>query len=155
MDEDRRRVLSEYKKVRKKYGLDDLEVLEKEFQFYVHVPTDYVQEVLSSLLRWISNIRGTLNSLIIPQTYLSQYEAKFLSKKERDLAFEHIKQLVAFDWDYINACTIGDEAKVELIKRIVEYYRSELKQYINKLSAKLSKEWLKKNKKEKDTHYIS
>ncbi len=155
MDEDRRRVLSEYKKIKKKYGLDDLEVLEKEFQFYIHVPTDYVQDILTNVMKWVSNLKGALISLVVPQGYISQYESKFLSYKEKEDAFEHVKQLVAFDWEFFHACTESEEAKVELIKRVIAYYRSELKQYINQLSAKLSKEWLKKDKKKKDTHYIS
>jgi hypothetical protein len=154
MDEDRKEVLRLYNELKKKYDLEDLELLEEEFGVYFAVPTAFISEILSIIIRRLQAIRNSINIFYQPTTFIENYESKFLTKKEKEQMFTFFKKVVAYDWEYASEVNKGEKERAEFLKKAINFYRKEAKTFIQKLGNKMKEEWLAEEKEKDVMNYI-
>lgn len=154
MDKDRKEVLRLYNKIQEEYELESLEVLEEELGLYFAVPTAFVNELLTHVVRRLQSIRNSINIFYQPTSFIENYESNFLSNKEKEEIFPFFKKLISFDWEYASEFNKGARERAEFLKKALKFYREEGKPFITKFATKLKKEWLAEAKKKDVSRYI-
>lgn len=154
MDNDRKEVLRLYDNIKTKYNLEELEFLEEELGIYFAVPTSFLSELLSSIMRRLQSVRNSINIFYQPSNFLENYESKFLTKKEKEDMFDFFKRLAAFDWEYASEFNKEEADRAEFFKKALKFFREEGKPFIQKLGTKLKDEWLTEEKEQNSRNYI-
>ena len=137
----------------KKYKLEELEVLEQEFGFYLTKRGHPIYLIIKFLDEKLDSFKSFLMIFIEPRGLINNFESKMLKDNFKEKILEKYKLLMALEWKSLRYLEKGEKYKIIYLKEMIKLIR-EIRPFMILLSEKMSNNWLKKNKKEKKNKNI-
>lgn len=151
----RKEIVSEYSKLKKKYNLPPLDKVENSLFVYFNEPNLFVRVLIDRLLGRLNNHVSYMASLFQPQQIFQGFESKFLSQKEKDDLFDLFKTTLANFYKLRISIYELEKNAAKIFNEVYEFYLKDLLPKMKKLDKFMAKEWTKKSEEQEspESHF--
>ncbi len=139
---ERKKVLTEYRKLARKYKLPPLEEIEEEFGILIREPVNFLGEFISHLLDRFNGLASHMASVIQPNRLDQMIEAKFYSDEEKEEFLKFMQRLMHHLHLLVASLYEGEKERAKAFLKAYSFYKKEVKKFAKDFLKEQARKWM-------------